>query len=247
MGWREIAARLRHAVTGGRYGRGETLPTAGEFAAEFGVSEATVQRACDQLRSEGLIRPRSGRGTIVNPLPILRRDAIARQRRDVREAGQARGAFDAELRAAGFVPRTDVQVTEVTAPSEVAELLGTGYGDAVLARSRRMYADDEPVQMATSYLPLDITAGTPVAGSDPGPGGIYSRLADLGHEIAWFSETVRVRTPSDDEALFLHLDPDHRVLAIRRTATSSAGRAVEVNEIVLPAHQWELAYEWPAQ
>ncbi|MGH3194112.1 MAG: hypothetical protein ACRDOL_43995, partial [Streptosporangiaceae bacterium] len=30
------------------------------------------------------------------------------------------------------------------------------------------------------------------------------------------------------------------------TARTAAGRIVEVNQIILPAHQWELVYEWPA-
>ena len=40
------------------------------------------------------------------------------------------------------------------------------------------------------------------------------------------------------------MDPDQRVVAIRRTARTTSGRIVEVNEITLPAHQWELVYEW---
>ena len=42
------------------------------------------------------------------------------------------------------------------------------------------------------------------------------------------------------------MDAEQRVLTVRRFALAAAGRVVEVNEIVLPAHQWELHYEWPA-
>jgi GntR family transcriptional regulator len=62
-----------------------------------------------------------------------------------------------------------------------------------------------------------------------------------------FSESVRVRLPAGDEAAFLRMDAEQRVLAVRRLASTDAGRVVEVNEIVLPAHQWELYYEWLAQ
>jgi GntR family transcriptional regulator len=110
-----------------------------------------------------------------------------------------------------------------------------------------MYANDIPVQLATSYLPLDIVAGTALAGTDPGPGGIYSRLADLGHAPATYAETARVRPPDEDEARFLRMDPDQRVVTIQRTARTAAGRIVEVNAITLPAHQWELFYEWSAE
>ncbi len=242
----QIAAELRDGINAGEWPPGTLLPSEPELAGRFGVTRATVNRALSVLRTEGLVRPERGRGTTVNELPVLRREAIARQVRDVREAGQARGAFDAELRRLGLTPRSDADVDQVPAPAAVAALLGVEEGAPVLGRRRRMYANDAPVQLATSYLPLDIAAGTALAASDPGPGGIYSRLADLGHAPATYTETARVRPPDEDEAQFLRMDPGQRVVTIQRTARTAAGRVVEVNQITLPAHQWELVYEWPA-
>jgi GntR family transcriptional regulator len=243
----QVAAAIRDAIAGGEWGPGELIPPEPELAARYGTTRATVNRARSILRAEGLIRPKQGRGTTVRALPVLHRDAAGRQRRAVREDGQARGAFDGELRRLGLTPRSEVDVRQVPAAAEVASLLGIDTGVMVLARQRQMYADGEPVQMATSYLPLDIAAGTPIAAADPGPGGTYSRLAELGHAAAVFNETVQVRRPADDEARFLQMDLDQRVIAIRRTARTAAGRVVEVNEITMAAHQWELAYEWPAE
>ncbi|MGD0065875.1 MAG: GntR family transcriptional regulator [Streptosporangiaceae bacterium] len=236
----QVAAALRNAIKGGEWAPGALMPSEPELAARYGVTRATVNRAVSVLRAEGLVRPERGRGTTVNELPVIRREAAARQRRETREAGQARGAFDGELRRLGLTARSDVEVAQVPAPAAVAELLGVDEGTTVLARRRRMYANDTPV-------PLDIAAGTALADSDPGPGGTYSRLADLGHAPATYAETARVRPPDDDETRFLHMDPDQRVVAIRRTARTTSGRIVEVNEITLPAHQWELVYEWPAE
>lgn len=242
----QVAAALRDAIRGGEWAPGALMPSEPELAARYGVTRATVNRAMSILRAEGLVRPERGRGTTVNQLPVIRREAATRQRRDIREAGQARGAFDGELRRLGLTARSDVEVGQVPAPAAVAELLGVDEGTTVLFRRRRMYANDVPVQMATSYLPLDIAAGTALASTDPGPGGTYSRLADLGHAPATYTETARVRPPDDDETQFLHMDPDQRVVAIQRTARTAPGRIVEVNDITLPAHQWELVYEWPA-
>ncbi len=171
----------------------------------------------------------------MNELPVIRRHAVVRQRRDVREAGQARGAFDGELRRLGLTPRSDVDVDQVPAAPEVAGLLGVEEGAPVLARRRRMYANDTPVQLATSYLPLDIVAGTALASTDPGSGGIYSRLTDLGYAPATYTETARVRPPDDDEAQFLRMDPDQRVVTIQRTARTAGGRIVEVNSKGCPS------------
>jgi GntR family transcriptional regulator len=242
----QVADALRTAIRAGEWPPGSVMPSEPELAARYGVTRAIVNRAISVLRTEGLVRPERGRGTTVNELPVIRREAVARQRREVREAGQARGAFDGELRRLGLTSRSDVETGQVPAPAAVAALLGVEESTPVLARRRRMYANDTPVQLATSYLPLDIAADTPLASIDPGPGGTYSRLADLGYEPASYTEVVHVRPPDDAEAQFLRMDPDQRVITIQRTARTGAGRTVEVNEITLPAHQWELVYEWPA-
>jgi GntR family transcriptional regulator len=178
-------------------------------------------------------------------VPVIHRDAARRQRAAFRQAG--RGAFDAEIRAAGLEPRSDAEVGEAAPPAAVRELLGAPERAAVVYRRRRMYAGPEMVQLAISWIPADLAHGTAIMTPDTGPGGLYSRLADTGHAPARFTETVRVRVPLDDEAATLGIDADHRVYVITRTAYDSDGRAVEVCIHVMPTHQWELVYEWPAE
>lgn len=243
----QVANQIRDGIAAGEYPAGARLPAEPELAARYGVSRALVNRALGVLQSEGLVRPQRGRGTFVNEIPVIRRETIGRQRRTTREAGQARGAFDAELAAKGLTPSTTVTVGRTPAPADVAELLGVAEGTDTVTRARVMSANDVPVQVATSYLPLDIAEGTPLEQEDTGPGGAYSRLADLGHAPAEFTETVRVRAPEADEAQALRMDAEQRVLSIVRTARTAAGRVVEVNVITLPAHQWELSTTWSAE
>jgi GntR family transcriptional regulator len=244
-GYGQIVSTLRQEIVSGEYA--SVVPAGPELATRFGVSESTINRALSQLRSEGLVRTQQGRGTTVNPVPVIRRDAAARQRAGTREAGGARGAFDAELRAAGLEPRTETETGRAVPPAAAAQLLGMAEKAEAVYRRRRMYAGTEPVQLATSWIPADIADGTPISQPDPGPGGIYSRLADLGHAPDQFTEEVSVKVPDDDEARALGIDPDHRVYAITRVTADAAGRAVEVNVIVMPTHQWTLRYTWPAE
>jgi GntR family transcriptional regulator len=241
----QIVTTLREEIISGLYHA--AVPPGAGLAARFGVSESTINRALSQLRSEGLVRTQQGRGTVVNPVPVIRRDAVARQRVGTREAGGSRGAFDAELRAAGLDPRTEVEVGRAVPAGPIARLLDIPEGAEAVYRKRRMLAGDWPVQVATSWIPAVIADGTAIAEPDTGPGGIYSRLADLGHAPARFTEEVRVRVPDDDEVAALGIDPDHRVYSIIRTAADREGRAVEVNTIVMPTHQWTLAYTWQAE
>ena len=241
----QIVTALREEIVSGLYPA--AVPPGVELAARFGVSESTINRALSQLRSEGLVRTQQGRGTMVNPVPVIRRDAVGRQRVGTRESAGSRGAFDAELRAAGLDPRTDVEVGRAVPPGSIARLLNIADGTEAVYRKRHMLAGDWPVQVATSWIPTDLADGTPIAERDTGLGGIYSRLADLGHAPAEFTEEVQVRVPDNEEVTALRIDPDHRVYAITRVATDRDGRVVEVNSIVLPSHQWTLAYTWQAE
>ena len=245
--YREIAAVLRDEIAAGAYPPGSVFPTGPELATRFKVSQATANIAMNALRSEGRIRTKRGRGTIVNPVPVIRRDAVGRQRPGTRESRGSRGAFDAELRAAGLEPRTESEPGRAVPPAAVAAILGIPEETEAVYRRRRMYAGAHPVQLATSWLPADIAAGTRIEEADTGQGGIYSRLAELGHAPADYTEEIAVRVPHADEADALGLDPDHRVYDITRTVVDGQDRVVEVNQLVLPTHQWELVYRWRAE
>lgn len=244
--FRQLADILRDAIERGDYPAGSALPSENDLASRYGVSRATANRAVLILRSEGLVSAERGRGVIVRAIPVIRRNAAGRYERAARESGGARGAFDAEIRALGMAPRTDVQVGPAVPPAAVAETLGVDPGQpSTIARDRRMYADDIPVQLAVSYIPADIAAGTQLAEPDSGPGGIISRFAELGHAQTRVTETVRVRRPTDAEADFLRLEPDQPVTEIFHVGWTADDRAVEVCVHTFPAFVWALDYAWP--
>ncbi|MFC7469755.1 UTRA domain-containing protein [Actinomadura keratinilytica] len=116
----------------------------------------------------------------------------------------------------------------------------------VLARRRRYLLDGRPVEFATSYLPLDIARGTQIAEPNPGPGGIYARLEELGHQLDHFEEEIRARMPSPSEVKTLQLASGVPVIHLIRTAFDTAGRAVEVCDTVMAADAYVLSYQLPA-
>jgi GntR family transcriptional regulator len=59
---------------------------------------------------------------------------------------------------------------------------------------------------------------------NPGPGGIYARIEDLGHELSRFVEDVTARMPTVDEASALGLSVGTPILHLVRTAYDTTAR-----------------------
>jgi GntR family transcriptional regulator len=82
----------------GEWSNGRSMPSEGEFAAEFRVSQGTMRCALNQLEGEGILTRRQGRGTFVVDrswekrewwgLPDLS-DSLRGPRRALRKNGKA--------------------------------------------------------------------------------------------------------------------------------------------------------------
>jgi DNA-binding GntR family transcriptional regulator len=64
-----IADELRKDIAAGRFPVGEPFPSIGDLVDRFGSAKATVERALDVLRGEGLLASRQGSRTVVVAAP----------------------------------------------------------------------------------------------------------------------------------------------------------------------------------
>nr|WP_221308051.1 GntR family transcriptional regulator [Nocardiopsis mwathae] len=241
--YREIAEALRSAIASGELADGDRVPGENELMRQYSVARATARQALSVLINEGLVVPIRGSGIYVRTFRPLRRHGPRRLSREL--WGTGRSIWQADAADRGF--ETDnIEVSEDPAPEHVIRALGLAEGARVVRRRRRYRLDGRPMQLATSYLPLDLVAGTPITRVDTGPGGIYARLADLGHAPAHFTEEIRVRMPNPVEARDLRLTAGTPVLEVLRTALTDDHRAVELNEMTLDGSAYVLQYDFDA-
>src|SRR3954447_5810711 len=179
--YRQIAGHLREAIRRGELAPGDKLPSETELIDHYHVARMTVRQAVAELRGEGLVVAEHGRGVFVRSRPPVRRLASDRLPRRHRDAGKA--AFIAEAEGLGRPSVDQIQVSEAPPPDRVRELLDLPVRARAITRSRRYLLDGQPVELAISYVPAEIARDTKIAEADPGPGGIYARLEEMGHQL----------------------------------------------------------------
>jgi GntR family transcriptional regulator len=236
--YRRVLGELRALILSGELAAGDRFPSVREIAERYTVTSGTANRAVGELRAEGLIISRQGSGSFVRPFRAIARSSPTRLARERWGTGQAIQEADTGVR-----PRTvDVEVGEEPALDWVAAGLGIEPEVPVVFRRRRFVVDDRSVQLATSYLPTDVARGTPIMHTDTGPGGIYGRLADVGHAPVAFTEYLRSRMPYPEEVKRLELPEGTPVMEITRHAFQQDGRCVEVNRMVLDGTAYVVDY-----
>lgn len=240
---------LRMRIREGTLEPGARIPSRNAIIARYGVGETAAKHALQVLTTEGLIEARAGSGSYVRKVPAPRHLEHDRLRFPgspfgVRESGSD-GQDGAEpARRLSWEHQTE----QLQQPSpHVARRLGLAPGAGPVTVTRYLLmADGAPVQLATSYEPATLTAGTPVAVPEQGQfagRGVIERMRSIGVEIEQVLEEISVRPSLRAEASALAIPPGTAVLLVER-AHLSGGRPVEAGDIVIPADQFRLRYRF---
>jgi GntR family transcriptional regulator len=245
---RRIADAIRPLITAGELAPGDKLPSERELARRFGTARNTAREAIRLLTEEGLVTAQHGRGVFVREKRrLLHRDHERYSRRTYQETGLT--PFRLEMARQGKTPRVEVtSIEQVTPPFDVAKRLKASSEErSVLRRCNTYYADDEPLQVVTTYLCWADAEGTALLQPQTGPGGIYGRLEERGHTMTTGQDEIIARMASHHEAQILELRPGMPVLEVLHTSFDQDGEPFEVSRFVHRADRAGLVYHFPVE
>ena len=193
------------------------MPSEADLVSDYGVSRTTARRALDELRREGLVRREPGRGTFLAS-PRLRSNLAYLH------------SFTEEIQRWGYAPGARlISREERAADEQVAARLEVGVGDEVLFVRRLRLADERPIFVCDSYLPV----GRFPALRDADYGTIsLSRLFEerTGRKIQNSRQWIGAATATSEVAALLEIPAGIPVLKVIRTTLVTGDDPVELVE-----------------
>jgi GntR family transcriptional regulator len=230
----QIAAALRNDIRSGKYAEGDQLPSERELREQHDVSVNTVRAAIVQLRAEGLVESRQGRGVFVLKPKGLRRlsDDIVR----------AEGFYTMVSRQ-GEKPTTKTEVRREPATEEVAEALGVELGAEVVVRARLMGTEEHPlVSQATSYFPTWVVERAPNL-ADPTISGLPKWLREAFGDT-YSDDLIDARMPTEEERKRLEIPENTPVIILKGTTRASDHRVLHFIDKVTVAGRLTYSYRF---
>lgn len=232
--YEQIADSLRARITEGEFPPGALLPSGRDLCEQWGVSRATVIKAFEVLRQDGLIAARQGQGFRVVETALAR---PAGRRR----AGSARTSGGRPFRRLGVPSMEDP-------PAHIADALGVESRQRALRRDRLLLLDDgTPLTFVSAWFPRDVADACPRL-SQKGPiaeGTTHYVARQTGRSPARGADIATVRLATTDEAAYFEMAMPLAVAVDLHVAYDHGGRVLVVEVGVTPSGLWELAETYP--
>ncbi|MFD7918445.1 GntR family transcriptional regulator [Streptomyces sp. NPDC059740] len=231
--YQQIADNLRSRITDGEFGPGDMLPSGRDLCVQWGVSRATVVKAMDVLRHDGIVTAQQGSGFTVVETPVAR------------PAGR-RGMGPRAIGGRPFrrLGTPDWQLP----PPRVAEALQVGEGVAALRRDRLVLLDEgDPFSLVSAWFPRNVADMCPrLAQASPlaeGTTAYVSRMTGRSPVTGVDVSTTRLATR--EEAELLGVERPTAVAVMLHTAYDRDGGVLVCEEGVTPGDLWEAVDQYP--
>lgn len=213
--YQQIKKHMILSLEAGEWRAGEMIPSEGELAVRFGVSQGTVRKAIDELAAENFLVRRQGKGTFVathdDPLNFYR---FLRLMPDEGGPKQARS-----------IP---VSCQNESANASVASVLKIQLGAPVVHITRLLSFEAKKVVFDDIYLDAELFPSLCLDMLKTSSSSLYSFFeANFGVRMIRAEERLRAVSASGAAAEALNVSADSPLLLVERVAFTYGERPVE--------------------
>jgi DNA-binding GntR family transcriptional regulator len=231
--YEQIAASLRARIDSGEFAPGSTLPSGRDLCEQWGVSRATVNKAYESLKDDGIVAGRQGAGYVVTTVPLAR---------------PAGNRTSGATRTQGMpFKRLGTPSLEYPSPRVRAEL-GIADGVPALRRARlQQMFDGTPHSVVTAWFPSDLSESCPkLMQAGPiieGTTRYIERCTGRTPRHGRDQEDVRLGT--EEEARLLRKEMPFAVHCLLHVAVDQHGLVLVVEDGVTPQDSWQRVTDYP--
>ncbi|MGI8434853.1 MAG: GntR family transcriptional regulator [Nocardioidaceae bacterium] len=212
---------------------GDRLPSEAEIEEQYAVSRATIRMSLNRMVADGQVERVQGLGSFVaQPRPMHQ---------------SLLNSFTENMKSQGFRPHRRLLRSETVEPEDdVRAALELREGQCQYLE-RLLIADDRPIALARTWMPVDCLAGRLdlFSAHSLGSSSLYELLhgPDIGLVLDCGVETVRAALADESEASLLEYPSGSPTLIVRRTSFISSGRPVEWSVMTFAADRYEYHVE----
>jgi GntR family transcriptional regulator len=212
----QIHALITSGLQSGEWKPGEAIPSEGDLAKRYGVSQGTVRKAIDAMAAENLLIRRQGKGTFVAT------------------HHEARAQFRF-LRLAPDIDRDETSESRILAcrrtraSAEIAHRLQLKAGDAVVAIRRVLSFDRVPTVLDDLWLNGTVFKGLTAERIAAYRGPLYGLFeSEFATPMTRAEERIRAVAADAEVAAILDVAPQSPLLSVERVSMTYGDRAVEL-------------------
>ncbi|MBO0587124.1 GntR family transcriptional regulator [Sporosarcina sp. E16_8] len=225
----QIESYLKNQILQGDFVIGVAIPSERELTDTFGVSRMTVRQSITNLVNEGLLYREKGRGTYVATPKI-------------EQPLSGLTSFTEDMLSRGMKPSNILVRFERMIPEmDIAHELQLAKDEEVFIVKRIRYADDKPMAIERSYLPVKLV---PDLELDNIEGSLYSFIEkEKRLIISHASQRMEAVLVKKEDAGFLQITMPSAVLLIERISYLTNDVPIEIVRSTYRADRYKFISE----
>ncbi|MFT8322264.1 MAG: GntR family transcriptional regulator [Bacillus sp. (in: firmicutes)] len=208
---------------------GDPISSEREFSEKYDISRMTVRQAINNLVNEGILVRKRGKGTFV---------AVPK----VEQPLSGLTSFSEDMRSRGLTPKTKILDFQVIPSNRsVARKLMIEEGELVYEVRRLRLADDIPMALETSYLPVSLIKEL---SKEIVNASLYDYVEkELKLQISHATQTLESSLSQKQESALLQLKDGSPVLLMERYSYLTNGTPFEYVKSVYRGDRYKFVIE----